>query len=129
MGEQVDLETRFKGVLDATEKAVGAVNHIIDDDDSEKKEAPEPTRRILVHCDAGVNRSPTIVLAVLVRQFRLPLREAYKLVLKCRDGIDPVPAYRRALRSLDKKYQGKMSITGNEFYAMHITEVMKVLKS
>lgn len=45
---------------------------------------------VLVHCDMGVNRSPTLVLAFLVSQ-GLSLREAYTHVLRARPGIDPLP--------------------------------------
>lgn len=126
----VDIEKRFLKVLDHVEKKLGDVKQMLDsvDEKAEKTNTVEPTRRILVHCDRGVNRSPTIIMAILIRVFQMPLREAYKQVLQTRQDIDPLPSYRRGLRRMDKKYHSKMSISGAEPFAMHISEVLKQVK-
>jgi len=49
---------------------------------------------VLVNCDLGHNRSPTLVLASLLRM-GMSLREAYRAVLRVRPTIDPLPNYRR----------------------------------
>eukprot|EP01102_Stenamoeba_stenopodia_P021960 TRINITY_DN8987_c0_g1_i1.p1 TRINITY_DN8987_c0_g1~~TRINITY_DN8987_c0_g1_i1.p1 ORF type:complete len:194 (-),score=20.41 TRINITY_DN8987_c0_g1_i1:65-646(-) len=44
---------------------------------------------VLVHCDAGVSRSSTLVLAYLIKHHQMSLTEAHKLVKSKRDLIAP----------------------------------------
>lgn len=44
---------------------------------------------VLVHCQAGVSRSPTIAVAYLIKQFPMSMVEAYKFVKARRSIISP----------------------------------------
>lgn len=67
--------------------------------------SPTPTdQAVLVHCNEGHNRSPALVLSYLIR-CGLSLRAAYKLVLRARPTIDPLPPYRHALWQQEQKYR------------------------
>ncbi|XP_046387994.1 dual specificity protein phosphatase 10-like [Ischnura elegans] len=52
-------------------------------------EARATGSRVLVHCQAGVSRSPTICIAYLMRHRLLPMAEAYKRVKRRRPIIAP----------------------------------------
>ncbi|KAL7633793.1 UNVERIFIED_CONTAM: hypothetical protein RMT77_015749 [Armadillidium vulgare] len=52
-------------------------------------EARRVGERVLVHCQAGVSRSPTIVLAYLMKHTRMTMVEAYKLLKARRPVISP----------------------------------------
>ena len=52
---------------------------------------------VYVHCTAGVNRSPTIVIGHLVRSEGLPLVEALRLVAAARPAAQP---YAQALAAI-----------------------------
>ncbi|CAG02145.1 unnamed protein product, partial [Tetraodon nigroviridis] len=47
------------------------------------------TGATLVHCEAGRSRSPTLLMAYLMRSEGLNLREAYKVVLESRQFVRP----------------------------------------
>ena len=90
-------------------------------EDEEEKEV-RPTA-LLVNCDLGHNRSPTLVLAYLLR-IGFPLREAYKKVFRTRPTIDPLPNYRHGLVAMEKLLRGFTSVWEEEPFHMHISELL-----
>lgn len=52
-------------------------------------EARETGGRVLVHCQAGVSRSPTIVIAYLMKHTRMTMVDSYKFVKSRRLIISP----------------------------------------
>lgn len=87
---------------------------------------PGKRRGILVHCDMGHNRSPTLTLAFLVSH-GLSLREAYRHVLSQRQSIDPLPPYRRGLRAYELAVRAESSVEEEEPFAMHVTQLMDLV--
>ena len=61
---------------------------------------PQTCKAILVHCDMGHNRSPSIAILSLLR-VGYTLREAYRLVLTAKPDVDPLPSYRRLFRTTE----------------------------
>jgi hypothetical protein len=104
--EKIDIATdhyiqealkEIGNAIDGTETQTGA-----------RIQAASLTRGVLIHCDKGVNRSPTLVLATLLlgggngflgatREAAvawrpcMSLRKAYATVLQQRAFIDPLP--------------------------------------
>jgi len=90
-----------------------------------ESDVEERMRAILINCDKGWNRSPTLVLAFLMRK-GLTLREAYRLVLRARPYIDPLPNYRQALREYEAVlYRGSSTVMEDEPFAMHISQLLE----
>jgi hypothetical protein len=85
--------------------------------------SPTKSRAVLVHCDMGINRSPTLVLASMV-QANVCLREAYNLVLQAR-SVDPLPTYRRALEDFERQLTGQSTVSILDVFAMHFSELMQ----
>ncbi|VDM35305.1 unnamed protein product [Hydatigera taeniaeformis] len=78
-------------------------------------EAMRSGGRVLVHCQAGVSRSPSLVLAYLVAHSSLTVLEAFALVNHLRSAIGPsfhflgqVERFRVSFR-LDNKYHSATS--------------------
>ena len=52
-------------------------------------EAKENNTGVLVHCQAGISRSPTIAVAYLMKHYPMPMSDAYKFVKLRRSIISP----------------------------------------
>ena len=66
------------------------------------------TNRVLVHCNMGVSRSPSFVIAYLMQKHLFPSYiDAYEHVLKCRDFIYPNLSFVRQLINLEKRLESK----------------------
>lgn len=75
------------------------------------EEARRNRCNILVHCKAGVSRSPTIAIAYIMKWKRLHLQDAYDFVKRCRPQISPnlnfmgqLMSYERRLISKDHQF-------------------------
>lgn len=64
---------------------------------------------ILVHCQAGISRSPTIAIAYLMRVNSLPLQDAYNLVKQCRPQTDPNLSFMGQLMIYEKSLESACS--------------------
>ena len=59
--------------------------------------------KVLVHCQAGISRSPTIVIAYMMLKQGMTYNEAYEYVRSKRKYIDPNIEFDAHLRTLDKE--------------------------
>ncbi len=57
-------------------------------------------KRILVHCDAGVSRSSTIVIHYLMKKYGFTAKQAYNYVKKQRPCIKPNDGFIHALNKI-----------------------------
>ena len=61
----------------------------------------ENNGKVFVHCECGVSRSATIVLAYLMWKTHSTFNEAYSFVKKIRPEIDPNNGFRRQLKTFE----------------------------
>uniref|UniRef100_A0A5S6QDQ8 Protein-tyrosine-phosphatase n=1 Tax=Trichuris muris TaxID=70415 RepID=A0A5S6QDQ8_TRIMR len=66
--------------------------------------------RTLVHCVAGVSRSPTLCMAYLIKYERCSLRQAYKTVKNSRPIVHPNVGFWKQLIEYEKRILGRSSI-------------------
>ncbi len=62
---------------------------------------------VLVHCGAGQSRSPTAVMAYLIRSRKWTLKQAYDHVAKIRPFIYPNEVFVRQLREFEQRCLAK----------------------
>jgi len=56
---------------------------------------------VLIHCQEGISRSPTVALAFRMITEELPLRNAYRQLRSARPEIEPNGAFLQDLRELE----------------------------
>ncbi|KAJ3413431.1 Dual specificity protein phosphatase 1 [Chytridiales sp. JEL 0842] len=111
--EQITKPTS-PGSYSVTFKKLGIEDHPEQDIDDVVKEAIEfiasatkdEGNKILVHCKVGKSRSATMVIAYLIAEKRLTLRQAYSLVTKARRGIAPNFGFMLALMKVERDIFG-----------------------
>jgi len=88
---------------------------VLEDDEDEKisahffnvynviQKAISENKNVMVHCAAGISRSPTLVIAYLMIENRWTYDEAYDYVRNRRDIIDPNDGFVKQLKNLEYK--------------------------
>ena len=69
--------------------------------DKIQKWMENPYSVVIVHCAAGVSRSPTVVLAWMIIYLGMSLETAYSTIQRHRSFIQPNDFYMRLLKELD----------------------------
>ncbi|XP_060852471.1 dual specificity protein phosphatase 19 [Rhopalosiphum padi] len=59
------------------------------------------SRRIFIHCNAGISRSPTIVIAYVMKHLKVDFEHAFKLVKETRLTINPNAGFLSQLKDYD----------------------------
>lgn len=57
---------------------------------------------VLVHCSAGISRSPTLVLAYMIKNYRMTLDQAFEKMRQLRRIVDPNVSFMLQLRDWEK---------------------------
>ncbi|KLO13174.1 phosphatases II [Schizopora paradoxa] len=72
------------------------------------------TGKILVHCSAGISRSPMVVAAYLMRRRGMSLREALSQIIQVRPQVSPNAGFLAQLKELEMGLRGVISLEVNE---------------
>jgi len=68
---------------------------------------------VLVHCSAGISRSPTLVLAYMIKKYRMTLDEAFSKMRSLRQIVDPNMSFVMQLREWEKRLMDTIDETNN----------------
>ena len=83
-----------------------------------KDEAKRNNSKVLVHCQAGVSRSPTIVIAYLMRQFGISTNDAFNKVREKRPIISPNIVFMSQLMDYESRLKPSLF---NQFATRHFS--------
>ncbi|GAB1225412.1 hypothetical protein ENUP19_0252G0048 [Entamoeba nuttalli] len=78
---------------------------------------------VLVHCDFGISRSASVVIAYLIRKYQMSLKAAFQYVSDRRHIVCPNPAFIMQLYEWQRKYH---SCIGNDVDALYIKQLLSV---
>jgi protein-tyrosine phosphatase len=79
------------------------------------EEAESLKEKVLVHCEEGMSRSPTITIAYLMKCKKMCLKDALLLVKKKRPRIDPNNGFVKQLIRLEKELYNSTSMDESLF--------------
>jgi protein-tyrosine phosphatase/rhodanese-related sulfurtransferase len=79
---------------------------------------------ILVHCQAGVSRSSSIVIAYLVRHRDMTLKDAHEWVKACRPRIEPNTGFIMELMRYEIELRGESSYTDDSAYGFLVRDIV-----
>lgn len=82
------------------------------------QKAMEREENILVHCEGGINRSPTITLVYLISRAKYTLRDAVYLIKKKREQARPHMGYLKQLEKLENRIRQENTITLEELVGL-----------
>ena len=68
---------------------------------------------VLVHCQQGVSRSPSIVIAYLIHNLGMSYDQAFSLVKKQRVCIRPNPGFVDVLRAWEGKWRAQVAVSAS----------------
>jgi len=74
------------------------------------EESQQDGNKLLIHCHLGQNRSPTVVIAWLMKVSNITMHDAYVFVKTKRDIVHPHKLYIKQLREYDKRLFGVYSV-------------------
>ncbi|EPQ56967.1 phosphotyrosine protein phosphatases II, partial [Gloeophyllum trabeum ATCC 11539] len=70
--------------------------------------------KILIHCSAGISRSPMVVAAYLMKRRGMTLKAALKQIIQVRPQISPNPGFLAQLKELEMELFGTVSLDIDE---------------
>ena len=96
-------------VSSSISKITDVACEIIDGAIAHKKSCATGGDRILVHCSAGISRSPMVVAAYLMKRKGMTLRAALGQIVRVRPQILPNARFLRQLREMEVELYGSCS--------------------
>lgn len=87
---------------------------VIEDAVASKAKKGGDKGKILVHCSAGISRSPTLVVAYLMRSHGMSLKAALGLVVRARPQVSPNTGFLQQLKKLEEELYGVVTLEVDE---------------
>ncbi|KAM6495385.1 Protein-tyrosine phosphatase-like protein [Amanita muscaria] len=97
-------------VSSSISKITEAACEVIDEAIASKK----GTGKILVHCYAGISRSPTVVAAYLMKRKGMTLKAALRQIIRARPQISPNAGFLQQLKEMEMELYGSCSLEVDE---------------
>ncbi|KAG2100263.1 protein-tyrosine phosphatase-like protein [Suillus cothurnatus] len=96
--------------LQLLDKDISSINTVIGRANQVVTNARNSGGKVLVHCVAGVSRSPTIIAAYLISKCSMSLKDALGLLVRARPVVCPRPGFIAQLKDLEIRVRGHCSL-------------------
>ncbi|CAF2675195.1 unnamed protein product [Rotaria sp. Silwood2] len=107
MADEIDVK-----LSDHLDEALDFIHHTIGNNS---------LNRILIHCEAGISRSPSIVIAYLMRYYNQSLKAAYDCVKRCKNNVGPNTGFFKQLIQFEQQLSSNNSTSGNNNFKPSIS--------
>ncbi|KAI0256963.1 protein-tyrosine phosphatase-like protein [Lactifluus subvellereus] len=74
----------------------------------------EGTGKILVHCSAGISRSPMVIAAYLMKRKGMTLKAALGQIIRVRSQVSPNAGFLQQLKEMEMELYGSSSLEVDE---------------
>lgn len=101
-------------IIDSPSSSITNICHTTCDIIEAALQSNNGSGKILVHCSAGISRSPTIVAAYLMKHRNMSLRAALGQIVRARPQASPNPGFLRQLKDLELQLHGTLSLDVDE---------------
>lgn len=68
------------------------------------------SRRLYVHCNAGISRSPTIIIAYVMKHLNICFEDAFKFIKKTRRSINPNAGFISQLKEYESTLKNNLYV-------------------
>ncbi|KAJ3547255.1 hypothetical protein NM208_g1610 [Fusarium decemcellulare] len=92
-------DSTSSSIADATKEAGEIIDSVTDSNG-----------KVLVHCSAGISRSPTLIAGYLMSRQGMSLKEALSTIISARPSVCPNSGFISQLRELDMELSGQDSL-------------------
>ncbi|CAF1257200.1 unnamed protein product [Didymodactylos carnosus] len=91
----------------------------------EARTTPGHNSRVLVHCQGGISRTPTIAIIYLMHSLHMTLNDAFQLVQEKRPNMRPNTDHLKKLLKVEQSMFGKNSISEEALQTFLVNKTRK----
>lgn len=112
----------YLGLADAPDADLDPQVLLVADVIRHARASGDPDARVLVHCVAGVSRSPAMLAYYLMQDEGMSLREALARLVRARPAVRPNEGFLRQLKELEVQLRGATSLEGVDALPLDLAE-------
>lgn len=92
-------------IVDVPDRSYADISKYFDDCSDFIDKAITNGGKVLVHCQCGISRSTTMIMAYLIKKKNFTVSAALEIIKKCRNGVQPNEGFVKQLQEYEAQVQ------------------------